>query len=138
MKRLYVLLILFFAYSFTYAQTNENSDDSTAAASAFDWLNVVDEGMYSQSWELGGKQFRGSVTKNQWTQAVSSVREPLGKLSSREIKSKKYSKELPGMPDGSYYSFEFNSSFKNKKESVETLTLMKDGEEWKVIGYFIR
>ena len=66
------------------------------------------------------------------------VIEPLGELVKREMKSNKYSEQLPGGPDGKYSTVEFNSSFKNKKESIETVILMLEDNEWKVIGYFIK
>jgi hypothetical protein len=67
------------------------------------------------------------------------VRKPLGSLVSRKLKSAKYTKTLPGAPDGEYVVLQFATSFTNKKEAVETITPMldKDGK-WKVSGYFIK
>ena len=46
---------------------------------------------------------------------------------------------LPGAPDGEYVVLQFDTSFANKKEAVETVTPMldKDGK-WKVSGYYIK
>jgi hypothetical protein len=58
---------------------------------------------------------------------------------SRKLKSAKYTKALPGAPAGEYVVLQFDTSFVNKKEAVETVTPMldKDGK-WKVSGYFIK
>ncbi|HEY5894810.1 MAG TPA: DUF4019 domain-containing protein, partial [Chthoniobacterales bacterium] len=60
-------------------------------------------------------------------------------LVSRKLKSAKYTKTLPGAPDGEYVILQFNTTFANKKEAVETVTpmLAQDGK-WKVSGYFIK
>ena len=56
----------------------------------------------------------------------------------RKLKSKMYSKTLPGVPDGEYVVIMFDTQFENKKSAVETVTPMldKDGK-WRVAGYLI-
>jgi hypothetical protein len=56
-----------------------------------------------------------------------------------QLKSRTYSTTLPGAPDGEYVVIQYQTSFANKKASVETVTPMreKDGR-WRVSGYFIR
>ena len=70
---------------------------------------------------------------------MQAVREPLGKLISRKVKTKAYRTSLPGAPDGEYVVIEFETSFENKKVAVETVTPMmgKDGA-WRVSGYYIK
>ena len=70
---------------------------------------------------------------------VGSVRKPLGELVSRKLKSATFAKSLPGAPDGEYVVLQFDASFENKKEAIETVTPVreKDGK-WKVSGYFIK
>ena len=60
-------------------------------------------------------------------------------LISRKLNSAKYTKSVPGAPDGEYVILQFSTSFANKKEAVETVTPMldKDGK-WKVSGYYIK
>ncbi len=72
-------------------------------------------------------------------ESLNAAREPLGKVISREVESKKYKKFLPGAPDGEYVVIKFLSSFVNKKFAVETviLTLEKDGM-WRLSGYYIK
>jgi hypothetical protein len=63
----------------------------------------------------------------------------LGAVKSRSKASATYTKTLPGAPDGEYVVLQFNSSYHNKAEALETVvvTLDTDGQ-WRVGGYFIR
>ena len=118
----------------------DRSDREKAAiASAEKWLTIVDKGKYMESWEESSEYFKQAVTQEQWEQAVQAVREPLGKLISRKVKSATYTTSLPGAPDGQYVVIEFNTSFENKKSGIETVTPMidKDGM-WRVSGYYIK
>ena len=113
--------------------------EKAAIASAEKWLKIVDKGKYSESWEESSEYFKQAVTQDQWEQAVQAVREPLGKLISRKVKSASYTTSLPGAPDGQYVVIQFSTSFENKKSGIETVTpkMDKDGM-WRVSGYYIK
>lgn len=121
----------------TDAKELEKERVATAAAEA--WLKLVDDGKYPESWKEAAEFFKGAMKSEQWEQALNGARKPLGKLVSRKFKRASYAKSLPGAPDGEYVSIQFDTSFENKKESVETITPMldKDGK-WRVAGYFIK
>jgi len=57
----------------------------------------------------------------------------------RYVASIEYATRLPGAPDGEYVVIQYETSFKNKRSSIETVTpiLGKDGV-WRVSGYFIK
>jgi hypothetical protein len=57
----------------------------------------------------------------------------------RELKSKQYTKTLPGAPDGEYVVIQYKTTFENKKSAIETVIPMleKDGR-WRVSGYYIK
>jgi hypothetical protein len=113
--------------------------EEVAGQRADAWLALVDQGKYDQSWEEAARLFKGAVTKEKWREAASAVRAPLGKLVSRKLKSRQYTKTLPGVPDGEYVVIQYDSSFENKKEAVETVTPMLDPDGvWRVSGYYIR
>lgn len=113
--------------------------ERAALAAAKAWLQLVDEGNYTESWNEASEYFKRAISKEQWEQTVQAVREPLGKTVSRQLKSKQYATTLPGAPDGEYVVIQFDSSFTNKKIAVETVTPMldKDGK-WRVSGYYIK
>ena len=114
------------------------SEEAVAVAAATAWLELVDAGDYGQSWDRAAALFKKAVTREQWVQSLSAIREPLGSLVSREVLSKQHLTELPGAPDGDYVVIQFETSFENKKQAVETVTPMLDGDTWKVSGFFIK
>lgn len=121
------------------AMAGRSDREKAAIAAAEKWLRIVDKGKYIESWKESSEYFKQAVQQDQWEQAVQAVREPLGKLISRKVQSATYTTSLPGAPDGQYIVIQFNTSFKNKKSGIETVTPMidKDGI-WRVSGYYIK
>jgi Protein of unknown function (DUF4019) len=113
--------------------------EKAATAAAEKWLAEVDNGQYAQSWQDASVIFQSGVSEQKWESAVEAVRNPLGDLVSRKLKSAQYATQLPGAPDGQYVVMQFETSFANKKAAIETVTFMldKDGQ-WKAAGYFIK
>jgi hypothetical protein len=102
------------------------------------WLSWVDHGQYAESWAAAGAYFRAAITKPAWEQAVKAARDPLGALKIRSLESETATNTLPGAPDGQYEVLRFQSAFANKAAAVEILTLKREGDAWKVAGYFIK
>jgi hypothetical protein len=128
-------LILFSAT----AMAGRSDREKAAIAATEKWLRIVDEGKYSESWKESSEYFKQAIQQDQWEHAVQSVREPLGKLISRKVKSATYTTSLPGAPDGQYVVIQFNTSFENKKSGIETVTPMMDKDGiWRVSGYYIK
>lgn len=118
---------------------SSNSREEIAKESALKWLQLVDNGKYEESWESAAELFKLAVTRQKWSQSLTTARTPLGKVLSREINSMQYTTTLPGAPDGEYVVLQFNTSFKHKKSAIETVTVMKEKDgKWKVAGYFIK
>ena len=117
----------------------ESDKVKEALPSAESWLALVDEGKYADSWNEAASYFKRAVKEEKWQQTLQAVRQPLGKVISRELKTKSYHTSLPGAPDGDYVVIQFDTSFAEKHSAVETLTPMmhKDGK-WRVSGYFIK
>tara|TARA_R110000868_G_C10878741_1_gene762782 strand:- start:868 stop:1332 length:465 start_codon:yes stop_codon:yes gene_type:complete len=105
---------------------------------AKEWLGLIYDNNYSQSWDNAASLFQNAISKEQWTQQLSGIVPPLGKVISRDLISSEYHTTLPGAPDGKYIVIQFKTSFENKNESIETVTQMKGGDQWKVSGYFIK
>lgn len=120
-----------------YIHANEASEKA-ALASATAWLALADGGKYPETWDQAAAYFRNALTKDRWVASLKGGRAPLGKVLSRKLKSKMYTKSLPGVPDGEYVVIMFDTQFENKESAVETITPMldKDGK-WRVAGYLI-
>ena len=113
--------------------------EKIAVEAANEWLNLIDNGRYAESWDLAAELFKRAVEKETWEKQLNAVREPLGKLISRKVIKKKYMTSVPGAPDGEYVLIQYSTSFENKKKAIETVTPMKDRDgEWRVSGYFIK
>jgi uncharacterized protein DUF4019 len=113
--------------------------EDLAQAAAESWLKLTDAGDGAASWEQAAKLFKGALTKDQWVQALASVRPPLGKVVSRRPSSRQYSERIPGAPEGKYVTIQYETRFENKTSAVETITPMLDPDGvWRVSGYYIR
>jgi hypothetical protein len=117
-----------------------SAEPSTSApqAAANEWVALIDEQKWIDSWAAAGSLFRSQLTPSGWASAVQPVREPLGSVSSRKLQRETATKSLPGVPDGDYRIIEYRTSFARKAEAVETLILAQESSGWKVNGYFVR
>ena len=113
--------------------------EEEAQIAAEHWLALIDAGKYADGWETAAAYFRKAISKATLESSLGAVRQPLGDLVSRKLKSADYRKSLPGAPDGEYVVLQFDTSFANKKVAVETVTpMLETGGVWKVSGYFIK
>ena len=110
-----------------------------ATKAADDWLKLVDGGKYAESWAESSTVFKDRLNADGWGKMVGPVRQPLGPVLSRKLKTAQYATSLPGAPDGQYVVIQYDTSFEKKKSAVETITPMldKDGQ-WRVSGYYIK
>jgi uncharacterized membrane protein len=107
--------------------------------SARAWLALIDDGDYGASWEEAADIFKNAATKEQWENMAKTVRQPLGKVVSRQVMSKIPTRTVPGGPDGEYVIIQFKTSFENKADAIETVTPMLDEDVvWRVTGYYIK
>ncbi|NTV28623.1 MAG: DUF4019 domain-containing protein [Candidatus Omnitrophica bacterium] len=115
-----------------------SSSEQLAADAANKWLVSLDNGKYDESWEEASEFFKLMVLKSQWYGQIASVRKSFGELISRQLYKRKFAKNLPGAPDGEYYIFGFRTSYAEKADCEETLTVKKDKDgRWHVAGYNI-
>ena len=137
MKRLFVILLV--VVLLTPMMLAQVASTEAAQKAAESWLALVDKGDYGASWDQSAEIFKAAVSKEQWAKALSNSRGQFGKVLSRKLKSATFTTNLPGAPDGQYVVIQYETSFENKKSSVETITpqLAKDGQ-WRVSGYYIR
>jgi hypothetical protein len=121
----------------TDAKRAEAEKQAVAAAEA--WLALADKEEYSECWESAAGYLRGFVERRAFVQQLGGARKPLGKVVSRELKSKEYTTTVPGAPDGQYVILQYKTSFEHRKSAIETITPMLDKDKkWRVSGYYIR
>ena len=115
------LIILGILLPINSLKANEVAEKAAATAAGA-WVSLVDGGDYAESWNQAAGFFKNAVTKEQWQQSLKAVRAPLGKMVARKLKSKQYTKTLPGAPDGEFVVIQYETTFENKKSAIETVT----------------
>jgi DNA-binding CsgD family transcriptional regulator len=93
--------------------------NSATAASADAWLALVDQGRWEESWAKTGASFRKLNTTKVWATASEQARVPLGAVRSRVLLSQE---SVPAPPAG-VQVLKFRTSFANKPNALETLSL---------------
>lgn len=99
------------------------------------WLAFVDQGQYAESWSATGSLFQANMPQDRWVQTLTGARTPLGTVVSREVAGSELRASLPGAPAGQYSVVSFATDFQNKPDIIETLTMVDEGGQWKVVGY---
>lgn len=112
-------------------------DAEEASTSGQKWLALLDDQKYEESWKEAGSLFRSEVTQEQWIASLKHFRDPLGSMISRASSRIDFAKTLRGAPDGDYAIIHFTTSFKNKNDVTERLTLVKEDGLWQVAAYAI-
>jgi hypothetical protein len=109
-----------------------------AAVAAGQWVTTVDDGNYARGWDEAGALFKNRLTQDEWAHQIAKARGPLGQVVTRAFRSENKTTTLPGEPDGDYDVVNFATELTHKKAAVETVILAREGDGWKVDGYFIR
>lgn len=139
--RIHAVLILAVLFMIFYPLMNARPDKekeakATAAAKAF--LHLVDTGQYAESWQISARLLREKVTREEWVAKLTGARARSGALVKREEKSVSYSTTAQDSPDGEYILIIYDSRFQKVESIEEYVTVMLDGDRWKVAGYFLQ
>ncbi len=125
------------------AQNSSRSNDhkaevKAATKAALKWLKLVDDGLYDQSWEEAAESFKLNTPKETWEETLDSLMPQFGSNQSREVFNSRYLTKMPGGAEGEYVMLRFRSSFEKKEDALETVTPVKDGDKWRITGYYIK
>ena len=107
--------------------------ESAVVRSARDWLVLGDQGRWKDGWLATGTSFRKLNTVERWSAVAEKVRVPLGALVSRTALSQE---SVPAPPAG-VEVVKFRTSFANRADVVETVSLAREGSDWKVVGIYV-
>jgi len=106
------------------------SAESPAVAAALGWLALVDKGDWNASWEATGQSFKTLNSPETWARVASQVQGPLGAVKARVLLSEE---TVPAPPYG-YQMVKFRTDYANKARAIETLSLVREGGSWRVVG----
>ena len=107
----------------------ESAQIETAARS---WLEMIDRADWAGSYAGTTAAFRQANTLATWQAVSEKVRAPLGAVTGRRL----LSNDLVPTPQG-YRLVKFTTRFASRGDVVETVTLMREGGAWKVVGVMI-
>ncbi|KQN09998.1 LuxR family transcriptional regulator [Sphingobium sp. Leaf26] len=107
--------------------------DPQVVDAARQWLTLVDQGKWEDSYRGTMASFRKLNSLKVWADTSEKVRVPLGAVLSRVLLSQQ---NLPAPPYG-YEVVKFRTSYANKADAIETVSLDKEGGIWRVAGVTI-
>jgi hypothetical protein len=109
------------------------------AATARDWLALVDRGDARAARDRAAAKFRDAAPEDRWAKALAAQRGPRGAVVQRTLARTRFEKSFPGAPDGEYAVLAFRTSFEKEVVASETVTLEREADGvWRVVGYTIR
>lgn len=111
-------------------------EDATEAAT--EWLVLIDEGAYEESWKQSASAFQDAVTPAVWHTSVTDARGPLEPFGERTLIGSQQLTDPPGAPPGDYVVLQYRTEISGDRTAVETVVPMKEGDTWKVSGYFVQ
>jgi DNA-binding CsgD family transcriptional regulator len=114
------------------------ASDPAGLAVARDWIALLDNQRWEDSWRAAAAPFQAQLTAAQWAAAAPVIRQPLGTATTRTVQSTTETNTLPGAPPGQYQVVQFQTAFSASGGKIETVVLAREGSAWKVAGYFIR
>jgi len=94
------------------------------------WLVLVDDKNFPQSWKDAGKAFQTRQTADAWANDANNKRVPLGAVASRDLKSIDLSRNNVAV-------IRYDTSFAKKTGTVETVTLTFENNGWAVTNYSV-
>lgn len=106
---------------------------SSAAEAARQWLGLLDQRRWDETYRGTSASFRKLNTAEVWAAVSEEARTPLGAMISRTFVSQE---NLPAPPDG-YEVVKFRTRFANRASAIETVSLRREDGGWRVAGVMI-
>lgn len=111
-------------------------------SSAWQWLELLDQGKYADSWAEGSTLFRSRITERSWEAKVQIFHDAVGNIVWRDVTGVSAVADPKGLPHGQYQMVHYKSKFTNpagkKSEYQETVTLVLENGLWRVATYDIK
>lgn len=137
----FLLALLFISGSLFCQQLTEEQkvqvqkELQAAFQASQDFVKLLDEGKYAESWDQSSDIFKLTIAKEDWVASMQKIRSPLGKETSREMQDIRIAVNPKGLPQGDYIVVIFETSFSNKPKAMELVTLRFVEGTWKVLTY---
>jgi hypothetical protein len=112
--------------------------EAAAHKAALAWLELVDARQYAKTYAEAARVIRTTFDQDKWVRSISAALPPLGAMQSRVLVKTEYLTGMPGGEPGPYVQLRFASSYENKAEAQETVTMYFERGAWRVAGYFLK
>lgn len=109
------------------------ASESGVVRTARAWLLLGDQGRWNDGWLATAASFRNLNTSAQWAAAAEKARVPLGAVITRTALSQE---SVPTPPDGAEV-VKFRTDFASRAGVIETVSLAREGTDWKVSGIYM-
>jgi hypothetical protein len=100
------------------------------------WARVLDSRDFTTAYQQTSLYFKSTVQVGDWTKFHNSL-DTFGINTKREFIAAEFFQGKAENKVIEYIVCKFNSSFTKKKVAVETISVIRESNEWKVMGYFI-
>jgi len=120
------------------ANDPHEADEVAAQRQALGFLGYLDQGRYADSYAYTGMLIRTQVDRAKFAVQIEKARTGTGVMQARELMDANYSTTVAGAPEGQYVVLHYHTSFANRPDTVETLTLAFAKGYWRVSGYYIK
>ena len=110
-----------------------DSEAEGAARAAENFLVLIDQSKWAESYDATGAQFRSLNTLAVWSDVSARVRTPLGKLVTRSIVTNEF---VPTPPHGTRL-VKFASTYADGTNQIESVSLAFEDGGWRVVGIVI-
>jgi hypothetical protein len=135
-RSIFAALVLFAATQTAFSQAAPAKRSQVTAVTpapddrARQWLVLVDDKNYPQSWTEAGKAFQAHQKADAWAKQADTLRTPLGAVANRGLKSIDLSRNNIAV-------VRYDTSFAHKAAAVETVTLAYEDGSWTVSDYSV-
>jgi Protein of unknown function (DUF4019) len=139
-KRAYGLMftlgaVLSFAAAYSHAQDTQALDNALATANS--WLAQADADQAELMWQNSDGVLQKSIGKNAWKKYLTGLHRQWGALKGREWLQVAHISDPSGLPPGEYLNVIYSATYANAP-MLETVSLMRSGNNWTPVGYTVR
>lgn len=99
------------------------------------WLALVDQGKFAETWAPTSRYFQANMPEDRWVQTLTAAQQKLGKATNRQLTGREGGENIPGAPAGQYILVGYATDFEHQPGLLETVTLIGEDGTWKVVGY---
>ena len=126
---------LLLAIAGAHAQDTQSLDNAMATASS--WLAQGDADQADAMWQSSDGVLQKSVSKSAWKKYLTGLHRQWGTLKGREWLQVAHISDPSGLPPGEYLNVIYSATYANAP-MLETVSLMRKGNNWMPVGYTVR